>query len=256
MTARRFGVVALLLCLSTHVLAATSYRVTITTKGRLKRVPIVQRVIADGDRRRLTVEQQDEVFTFDVLLSTDGGKTVTALNTPLRTWFDEAPLQAEKPARIPGLAEIKIQDAKTSVIEEPTDVTIAGFVTRKFVVRASYTSLEKYGDTKVKRLHAMTTLLWTTDKLDPSLAFPIRSITFGVEPLDAELRQKQAVISGFPLRRVTTISRAYEGGEPSVEITTYEVDDIRTVPSPAASEFVRPNGYANQEPIIGVPGKS
>jgi hypothetical protein len=253
MTARRFGVAGLLLCASTSLLAATSYRVTLTTKDRLKRVPVVQRVIAEGDSRRLTVEQQDDVFTYDVLLSTDSGKTVTALNTPLRTWFDGATLPASRPARTPGFAEIRIKDAKTSVTEEPTDATIAGLVTRKFVVRASYTSQEKYGDTKVNRIHEMTTLIWTTDKLDQSLAFPIRVIAMDVEPVDAELRQKQAVISGFPLRRVTSISRAYEGGAPSVEITTFEVDDIRTVPPPPASAFAKPASYVHQEPVIGSP---
>src|SRR5258706_6218123 len=208
-------------------------------------MPVVQRVIAEGDSRRLTVEQQDEVFEYDVLLSTDGGKTVTALNTSLRTWFDGANLSASRPARTPGLSEIKIKDAKNSVTEEPTDTTIAGFVTRKFVVRASYTSQEKYGDTKVNRVHEMTTLLWTTDKLDQVLAFPIRAITMDVEPLDAELRQKQTVISGFPLRQLTTISRAYEGGAPSVEITTFEVDDIRTVPAPPAHAFAKPASYVH-----------
>src|SRR5437899_10142519 len=136
MTTRRFGVVALLLGASTSLLAATTYRVTMTTKDRLSRVPIVQRIITEGDSRRLTVEQQDEPFTYDVLLSADGGKTVTALNSPLHTWFDHDWLPASTRARSPwGPAEIK--DAKSSVTEEPTDVTIAGFATRKFVIRAS-----------------------------------------------------------------------------------------------------------------------
>jgi hypothetical protein len=101
----------------------------------------------------------------------------------------------------------------------------------------------------------MTTLVWTTDKLDRPLAFPIPTITTGVESLDAELRPKLVMILGFPLRRVTTMSRAYEGGAPAVEITRVEIDDIRTVPSPLASAFAKPAGYVHQAPVIGVPGQ-
>ena len=86
----RSAIAAVLLIATTGLQAATTYRVTTTIKDRLKRIPRVERVIADGVNRRLAVEKQDEPFTHDVLLSLDGGKTVTALNTPLQTWFDFA----------------------------------------------------------------------------------------------------------------------------------------------------------------------
>jgi hypothetical protein len=72
-----------------------------------------------------------------------------------------------------------------------------------------------------------------------------------VESLDAELHSKAESIIGFPLRRLTTVSRAYEGGEAVVEILKMEVDDIRTVPSLPPEMFVKPDGYVNQAPIIG-----
>src|SRR2546430_10725876 len=84
---RRYAIAALLLVVSTAVQAATAYRVTITRKDHFKRPNRVVHVIADGENRRLTCENQEEPFMSDVLLSTDGGKTVTALNTVLRTWF-------------------------------------------------------------------------------------------------------------------------------------------------------------------------
>ena len=87
---RRAAIAAVVIFATTALQAATTYRVTTTVKERLKRIPSVERVIADGDNRRLTIEQQDEPFTHDILLSGDGGKTVTALNTPLQTWFDFA----------------------------------------------------------------------------------------------------------------------------------------------------------------------
>jgi hypothetical protein len=250
----RSAIALLLLFAATNGQAATTYRTTITTRDRFKQPPVVQRITVDGENRLLKVENQDEPFSYDALLSADGGRTVTALNTPLRTWF-ELPKPWVTATGMPPSIPTEIKDAKTSVTEEPADETIAGFPIRKFVIRVSYTSREDYGSTKVNRLCTMTTIVWTTDKLDRSLAFPMPVITMGIESLDAELRAKSAVIPGFPLRSVRTVSRAYEGGAPEVEITRVEVDDIRTVPPPRASALVKPAGYVHQAPVIGVPGK-
>jgi len=247
---RRSAIAAVLAIATTALHAATTYRVTTTIKDRLKRTPRVERVIAEGDNRRLTIERQDEPFTHDVLLSIDGGKTVVALNTPLQTWFDFAILPASPSSHKPR-AKSEIKDPKVMVSEEPGNEPIFGFPVRKFVIRASFTAQEDYGGTKVKRENAMITLLWTTDKIDGALAFPMAVFVTGVASIDAELRQKTAgIISGFPLREITTHSQAYEGGAPSVETITMEVDDIRTVPSPSATQFAKPAGYLNQPPII------
>ncbi|HEV7428313.1 MAG TPA: hypothetical protein VGQ46_18300 [Thermoanaerobaculia bacterium] len=243
---------ATLLITASASYGATTYRVTTTIKDRLKRMPVVERVIADGDNRRLTVEQQDEPFTHDVLLSSDGGKTVVALNTPLRTWFDAAVLPPSTKSLAPRRGS-EVKDAKVTVSEEPTE-PIGGLPVRKYVIRASFIALENYGGTKVNRDNSMTTLIWTTDKIDGALAFPKLQVTIGVSALDAELRQKIAAVTGFPLREVTTYSQAYEGGAPTSEIITIDVDDIRTVPSPAAAQFTKPSGYLNQAPVMGGPG--
>jgi hypothetical protein len=250
----RLGITSLLFLAASTAQTATTYRTTVTTKYRSERRVVVQRIIVDGDNRRLTVEHPEEPFTYDVLLSTDGGRTVTALNTALHTWF-EAPKPWATATGLPPLIPAEIKNAKTTVTEEPSTETIAGFPVRKFVIRAGYTSREDYSGNKVNRIHTMTALLWTTEKLDRSLAFPIPEFTTRVESLDAELRQKSAAIPGFPLRCVTSLSHAYEGGEPSVEMRTSEVDEIGTVPPPSASVFVKPAGYVHQEPVIGAPGK-
>lgn len=245
---RRSAVAAVLLIATTALQGATTYRVTTTVKGRLKQTPTVERVIADGQNRRLNVEQQDEPFTHDVLLSTDGGKTIIALNTPLRTWFDFAVLHA--PSMLKPRRPAAIKNPAVTVHEESGAEPISGFPVRTFVIRATFTSEENYGGTKVKRENGMTMMLWTTDKLDAALDFPPRTFVTGVDAIDAELRQKTAIISGFPLRAMTTYSQAYEGGAPTVETITTEVDDVRTVPSLAAAQFAKPAGYVNQPPII------
>jgi len=240
--------IAVLLFATTALQAATTYRVTTTIKDRLKKIPRVERVIADGDNRRLTVEQQDEPFTHDVLLSADGGKTIIALNTPLRTWFDFAVLHA--PTTLKPRKGAAIKNPTVTVREESGAEPISGFPVRTFVIRATFTAVENYGGTKVKRENAMTMMLWTTDKIDAALDFPPRTFVTGVDAIDAELRQKTAIISGFPLRAMTTYSQAYEGGAPTVETMTTEVDEIRTVASPPAAQFAKPVGYINQPPII------
>jgi hypothetical protein len=250
---RRSTIALLVLCAATTAQAATTYRMTITRTDRFKRPPEVQQVVIDSEKRRLTVEHPEEPFGYDVLLSADGGRTVTALNTGLHTWFD---LGKFSPSGFPGIgrspgATAEISKATITVTEEPGQEPIAGFPVRKLVVRAGYTTREDYGGTKVNRVHTMTMLLWTTDKLDRSLAFSIPAFATGVESLDADPRLKSAVSSGFPLRSVMTVSRAYEGGEPVVEMTKVEVDDIRPAAPPPASAFVKPAGYVNQEPVIG-----
>jgi hypothetical protein len=239
------------------VRAATTYRITITTNRRFKLPPSIQRVIVDGEKRRLSVENPEAPFVYDVLLSADGGKTVIALNTPLRTWFDETADAAthERPTGLAPWVKTVIKDVKTNVTEEPSNEIIAGFPVRKFVIRASYTTQEDFGGTKVNRVSSITTILRSTDKLDRSLAFHMPPLDTGVESLDALLRQKSQSEFGFPLRRVTTVSRAYEGGPPVIEVTTIEIDDLHAVPSPPADTFVRPATYANQAPVIGSPGK-
>ncbi len=251
----RSFVVSLLLILPAALHAATTYRVTITTSGRFHSPPAVRRIIADGPNRRLTVEKQEEPFTFDVLLSTDGGRTVTALNTGLRTWYEFVPLPATDTGEPPWIPT-EVRDTKLTLAEEASAETIEGFPMRKFVIHASYTSREDHGGTKVNRVHVMTALLWTTDKLDRSFAFPLPEVLIGVRSIDAALREKTASIPGFPLRQVTTISRSYEGGAPAIELTTIDAGDVHTMASPAASAFVKPAGYVHQEPVIGAPGKS
>jgi hypothetical protein len=254
---RRYGMVALLVCAAATLHAATSYRMTITRKDRYKLPPSIERVIVDGEKRRLTVENAEPPFVCDVLLTADGGRTVIALNTPLKTWFDNAADRAklQRPIGLAPWVKTETRDAKISIVEEPADETIDSLPVRKFVIRAGYTTIEDFSGTKVKRIHGITTLLWATDKLDRSLGFQMPPLETGVESLDAELHTKVESIIGFPLRRLTTASRAYEGGESVVEILKMEVDDIRTVPSPPQEIFVKPAGYVNQAPVIGALGK-
>jgi hypothetical protein len=246
---RRYATLALFLIVPTAAHAAMAYRVTVVTKGRFKKPPLVGEVIADGEKRRLTYKDQPEPFSEDVLLSTDGGKTVTALNTSLRTWFALTRGGTSETEFLSSIRRVQIKDTNVAVTEEPSE-PIAGYPVRKFVIHAGYTTVEDYSGTKVKRIHSLTELVWTTDKLDGSLTFPRPAYTIGARPVDDELGVKTASISGFVLRDVETISRAYEGGMPTLEMTTTEVDEIRTVPSPPASQFEKPAGYVNQPPII------
>jgi hypothetical protein len=146
---------------------------TTTRKDRFKLPPSVERVIVDGENRRLTVENAKAPFICDVLMTTDGGRTIIALNTPLKTWFDNAGDRAKllRPTVLAARVKSEIKDAKISISEEPTDEVIDDLPVRKFVIRAGYTTIEDFSGTKVKRIHGITTLLWATDKLDRSLAF-------------------------------------------------------------------------------------
>ena len=243
----RLRTATLLILMACTAQAAMTYRTVVTTRNRFKSSPVVQRITADGNQRRLTVEHPEEPFSYDVLLSGDGGASVTALNSQLHTWYTLA-----KPSvRLSPSIHIEIVGRTTELREESGAEPIGAFPVRKFVVQASYTSLEDYGGTKVNRVHTLTAMIWTTDKLARALAFPPLTITMGEDSIDADLRQKTATLPGFPIRVITTVARAYDGGQPTVEMKSEEVDEVATIPAPPASLFVRPANYINQEPIIG-----
>lgn len=244
----------LVILLASTATAATTYRTTKSIRRRLKTSAVVQRVTADGDQRRLVTENPEEPFAYDVLLSDDGGASVTALNSHLHTWYVMKSPSTTSTSSSP-FVQTEITDRTTEVMEESGSEPIGGYPVRKFVIRASYTSRESYGGTIVKRSHTLTGMIWSTDRLSRQLAFPPTTITMGERSMDAAIREKIATIPGFPLRVTTTVARAYDGGEPIVEMRSEEVDQVATIPAPTKSLFVRPASYVNQEPLIGGPGK-
>jgi hypothetical protein len=227
--------------------AATRYSVAIDST--------TASVLIDGPRRRIDFVRNAMPFEYDVLLSDDGGKTSIALNTPLKTWFRQELPRGAIPALYgwPRQEKYSLRDVNITASEEPSE-PIGGFATRKFVVKTSFTIREDYRGTHVASQVGSTFLVWTTDAVDASLAWP--SIDFlaitNLPEVDAQLAPVLAKISGFPLKTVRAATRAYEGGARRTSNRTITVSDIRTVDAPPHA-FEKPKGYVEQAPIVSAP---
>src|SRR5205085_8352016 len=70
-------------------LFAIAYRYVVTTSALGREQATVHHVIVSGMRLRVDVDADpNEAIMYDVLLSNDGGKTMIAINTRNKTWFD------------------------------------------------------------------------------------------------------------------------------------------------------------------------
>jgi len=126
--------------------------------------------------------------------------------------------------------------------------------TRKYVVKASFTTMSGRGAARIDIQHSATAMLWTTDAVDAALAVPLIGFSTGFAEVDAQLAPLAAKIIGFPLHVALTTSQAYQFGRPQTFTLDATVSDIRTVDAPPHA-FDVPADYVNQPPILGAPGR-
>jgi hypothetical protein len=235
--------------------AATRYTVTAEDGARPKSRQVAT-VLVDGAHRRIDVPRETTPFIYDVLLSDDGGATLTALNTPLKTWFRMGPAAlAGSPLlnlHFPHARRKSVRDIKVTPSEEPSE-PMGGYATHKYVVRASYKMREDLG-APVEEQSGATILIWTTDAIDASLAVQLVDFATGLPEVDALLAPALAKIPGFPLKSTVSVTHMFVGGPPRITTVTATVADIRTVDAPPHA-FERPKDYVEQAPVIGAPGR-
>jgi hypothetical protein len=241
------------------VAAAVALPLSAATRYTVNMEPNSATVLIDGPRRRIEFLHRPMPFEYDVLLSDDAGKTFIALNTPLKTWFrlgENVPSNA-----IPVLYgsaimhKYSVRDVKVMPSDEPAEA-IDGVATHKFVVKTSFRLREDYSGTPVDSQISSTLLVWTTDAVDPALAWKTPALAkTDVPDVDAQLAPVLEKIAGFPLKIVFTATRAYQQSRPQTHTMTITVSDIRTVDAPPHA-FERPADYVHQAPIIGAPGRN
>lgn len=252
---------AIALFASLPLAAATRYTIDIETTGDPLLPPHLHAtVLADAAHRRIDVERKETPFTYDVLLSDDGGATWTALNTPLRTWF---PLSA---AALTGRAhvfnqwpligknaQLEFRDIQVKTSDEPAE-PLLGYAVQKHVIRTTFGMRQGRGAALLDVDFGSTAIVTTTDDIDPKLAVRAVTLITGIAPVDAKMEPAITAIKGFPLKASLSATRMFAGGRPQINTVTASVSDIRAVPAPAHA-FERPAGYVRQEPIIGAPSK-
>ncbi len=221
--------------------AAIAYRCIVESTYPMPRT-VAANVTADGARQRLEIPGDTiDRMGYDVLLSTNGGATYTAMNTKLKTWF--GPVGALLPRDhgfawhfIPGTRDVPVKKIVSSVTAENP---------HKFVGRLSF---------EAEMEMSVTLLVTTTDEAPFESAARLLDFSTGIQKVDAEWMPKLAVIHGFPVKIEMAITRHYEGGRPVTNLVTATVSDIHAIPAVPPLSFAVPNGYVHQAPVVSGPG--
>jgi hypothetical protein len=257
----RRGLLFLALLLAGTVDAATQFRYVMESTGD----PLVPRragiIRIEGTSYRIDHERADNVVS-TASFSTDGGKTVTALNEKLSTYYrpkaaDPSKLMSSGHYSVPFLATgIKPVVSVKNVMmeEEPTDERIAGYPTRKYVLRFTHDVKMTLSGEKLRVIFGSTVVLWTTEEIDLQVRpMKLHEIGTGFSTVNEAVSAALSGVKGFPLKRSLAVTRQYEGGAVMVDVQTTTFDDFKTVDLPPAA-FVVPPGYRYQEPVYGFPG--
>lgn len=207
---------AALLLVAANAVAGITYRFESTAAAG--------RVIADGPKMRVEFTRGDRVIFQDssVVLSTDGGKTLTLLDPARKTFvvLDVGEL----------LGALTIANSKVSARDLGDGGTIEGYPTRKWSLDASYDVV--IADTRTHvTMHSDS---WRTDRIPEEVRFNGHA-----DPIE---RMMPPNVKGFPLKEVTTIRTRPPGGREATAVSTMGVHDLRRVTTTPA-QFAIPAGY-------------
>jgi hypothetical protein len=216
----------------------------------------VETIRIDGASYR--IDHEGPALISSAAFSTDGGKTVTRLNSTLSTYFvprknDGWVAHSSQLYGVPfGVDTPPVASVKDVVLkEESTGEVIAGFATSKYVLRFMHDLKAKtFGETIPVIFHT-TVEFWTTRKLELSLGpMDLRAIFTGESTVDPVVREALSGVKGLPLKRRLTVTRQIADGMVMTDVQTTTFDDFKTVDLPPEALKV-PKGYRYQEPVIG-----
>ncbi len=258
----RHGLLVLALLLANTAGAATQFKYVVESTGD----PLIPRhagtIRIEGGSYRIDHEGGDKLGS-TASFSTDGGKTVTALNENLSTYYRPKARPAEATITSSGHYSAPFIEKNTKPVvsvknvileEESSDERIAGHATRKYVLRFTHDLRVKLGGEKIRVIFGSTVLLWTTEEVDlPDIPMNLREILTGFSTVDQAVNAALSGVKGFPLKRRLAVTRQYEGGRVMVDVITTTFDDFKTVALPPEALAV-PAGYHYQEPVIVAPG--
>ena len=239
-----------MLAIAPSAFAALTYKTQSSTTG-LRGVTIAGAVTVDGSRMRMDVTKGDNMVFKDnaMVLSTDGGKTMSVFDPATKTFYD---LQLDQILGGPSsilqglgdLVKINFANPKVNVSDAGDGGTIEGFPTHKYVIDASYDmNIDAMGQQMTTHM-TMNTESWTTDKLSSEMSsfLQMRGIHTGIEVVDKLIDAQRSTMHGFPLKQVSTIHVAQADGQDMTMTTTATVSDIQQK-SVDASVFNAPAGY-------------
>jgi hypothetical protein len=246
-------VLVLALLLANTISAATQFKYVTESAGDRPASKSAGTIRIDGVSYRIDYENY---LVATASFSIDGGKTVTALNENLSTYYrlKDSSTRPSSSFFMGKFSDAEVTVKDVSLTEELTNERIAGFATKKYVLKLAHDVTLTLGGHKVRVFYRSTVLLWTTEEVDLSVyPMDLRELHTGFGEVDRKVREALAGVKGFPLKRRMSVTRQYEGGVVMVQAVTTTFDDFKTVDLPPKALAVPP-GYRYEEPVIGAPG--
>jgi hypothetical protein len=244
----------LFLLLAPSAFAGLTYNTQSTTTG-VRNITIVGRVTVDGAHMRMDVDQGDKVLFNDnaVVLSNDGGKTMSVYDPATKTFFDlqlqDALGNTSSMLKSFGeMIKVSFDNPHVTVRDAGEGGTIDGFPTRKYVLDASYDiNIDAMGQKMTTHL-TMNTETWATEQLSGELSsfLQMRGLRTGIENIDKLIEAQSTSVRGFPLKQMSTVHISQTGNDMAMT-TTSTVTDIVKKKNIEVSTFAAPAGYTKTD---------
>jgi hypothetical protein len=234
--------------------AGLTYKAQSETTG-LRNATIIGTVSVDGTHLRMDVAQGDNMIFKDnaIVLSNDGGKTMSVLDPASKTYYD---LQLQDLvgsatsmlSKMGDMVKVTFDNPHVTVRDAGDGGKVEGFPTRKFVLDASYDmNIDALGQ-KITSHMSMNTETWSTSELsaDMSSFLQLRGMRTGIDVVDKLIEAQGTAMKGFPLKQISTIKVSQGGGSDMTMTTTATVTDIARK-NLDGSTFAMPAGYTKTD---------
>lgn len=244
----------LFLLLAPSAFAGLTYKAQSTTTG-VRNITIVGTVAIDGSHMRMDVTQGDKMLFNDnsVVLSNDGGRTMSVYDPATKTFFDlqlqDALGNTSSMLKSFGdMVKISFDNPHVTVRDAGQGGTVEGFPTHKYVLDASYDmNIDAMGQKMTTHL-AMNTETWATEQLSGEMSsfLQMRGLRTGIESVDKLIEAQSTSVRGLPLKQVSTVHISQMGNDMTMT-TTSTVTDVVKRKNIEALTFAAPAGYTKTD---------
>lgn len=245
---KRFGAVSAILFAAVTAFGGVTYDFRSESTGA-QQMTIDGSVAADGSNFRMIINHGDPYFFRNgaIVLSRDGGKTVTVSDPASKTFY-EMPIE-QLTAGIAALESgggiaLTFANPTSSVTDGGAGEAIEGLPTQKTRLNGSIDMTMDAMGQKIKTRITMQSENWTTDKLSAAAmnVFQQRALRTGIDALDKLFEAQAASLKGrFPLKQVTTVTMT-QNGHVTTARTVATVTNIKQK-ALDGSAFAAPAGY-------------
>ena len=208
----------------------------------------------DGDKAKIEFVKSGSPLTpaGSFMITKDGGKIMYMVNPQRKTYskWDVAGMAGLAGGAM-QMMNMKVSTPKVETLLDEKGEKIAGFATRHYRFRTSYTMEMNFMGIQRATSTVTEEDIWSCPDLkDAGLTAWMnqQGLKTGNEQLDKLVKAELEKVKGFPLKRVVATTTKESSGEPKVMKMTTEVVTIKKA-SPEAGLFELPAGY-QEDPMF------